>query len=47
MRYIGEVGKNYFVMINGAKIPIRRTEKLAIKQAHRDYLFALTRGDIV
>jgi DNA-binding LytR/AlgR family response regulator len=46
MRYIEEVGNNYFIMINGAKIPIRRSDKLAIKQAHRDYLFAMTRGDV-
>jgi hypothetical protein len=35
---------NDFILQNGKAIPIRRDDKMAIKQAYRDYLFALTRG---
>jgi DNA-binding LytR/AlgR family response regulator len=44
MRYIKSISKNDFVLTNGAMIPIRRNDKLAVKQVYIDYLFALRRG---
>jgi len=44
MRYIDDVAENDFVLKNGECVPIRRNDKLAVKQAHRDYLFSLARG---
>jgi len=44
MRYIVDVAENDFVLKGGGYVPIRRNDKLAVKQAHRDYLFSLSRG---
>jgi DNA-binding LytR/AlgR family response regulator len=44
MRYIDDVAENDFLLKNGAAVPIRRSDKLAIKQSYRDYLFSLSRG---
>ena len=41
MRFITNITANDFVLQNGTLIPIRRSDKLAIKQAYRDYLSAL------
>jgi DNA-binding LytR/AlgR family response regulator len=43
MRYIQSVAEDDFVLTNGTLIPIRRNDKLAVKQIHMDYLFALRR----
>ena len=45
MRYIGSVAENDFILTNGAMIPIRRNDKLAVKQAYMDYVFARARGE--
>jgi DNA-binding LytR/AlgR family response regulator len=44
MRYIKSISENDFVLTTGAMIPIRRNDKLTVKQAYTDYLFALRRG---
>jgi DNA-binding LytR/AlgR family response regulator len=44
MRYIQNIAEDDFILTNGALVPIRRSDKLAIKQAYMDYLFALRRG---
>jgi len=44
MRHIDDVAENDFILTNGALVPIRRSDKIAVKQAYRDYLFALARG---
>jgi len=41
MRYIDDMTANDFIMQTGKAIPIRRSDRLAIKQAYRDYLSAL------
>jgi len=46
MHFIEEMSADEFLLQNGKTIPIRRSEKLAIKQAYRDYLSALTRGEV-
>jgi len=42
MRYIHDMKTNDFVLENGKMIPIRRNDKLAIKQVYRNYLSKLT-----
>ena len=44
MRYIDNIVENDFLLTSGAVVPIRKNNRLAIKQAYTDYLFALTRG---
>ena len=44
MRHIDDVAENDFLMRNGAAVPIRRKDKLEVKQAYRDHLFSLARG---
>lgn len=44
MRHIDDVAKDAFVLKNGKTVPIRRNDKLAVKQAYMDYLSAMTRG---
>jgi DNA-binding LytR/AlgR family response regulator len=44
MRYIKSISENDFVLTNGTMIPIRRNDRLAVKQAYMDYLFELRRG---
>jgi DNA-binding LytR/AlgR family response regulator len=44
MRYIDDVADNDFILANGATVPIRRSDKLTVKQAYKDYLFAQARG---
>ena len=44
MRYIDDVSENDFLLKNGGRVPIRKNANSAVKQAHRDYLFALSRG---
>ena len=44
MRYIGAITENDFLLTNGVAIPIRRSNKLEIKQAYMDYLFTLARN---
>lgn len=43
MRYVDNILKDDFLLKNGEKIPIRKADKLFIKQTYADYLFALTR----
>jgi len=43
MRYIDDVTANDFILENGKAVPIRRSDKPAIKQAYRDYLSEITR----
>ena len=45
MRYIQNIAENDFMLTNGVLVPIRRSDKLAVKQAYMDYLFALRRGN--
>jgi len=42
--YIKDIAENDFVLTSGTLIPIRRNDKLSVKQAYMDYLFAYTRG---
>jgi len=42
MSYIEDMASSHFVLTNGTKIPIRRSEKLSVKQAYRSYLSTLT-----
>jgi len=42
MRHIKRMTADGFVLENDITVPIRRDDKLAIKQAYRDYLSALT-----
>ena len=42
MRYIEDMASSHFVLTNGTKIPIRRSEKQSVKQAYRSYLSNLT-----
>ena len=44
MRFIKNVTANDFVLKDGTHIPIRRSDKLAVKQAYMDYVFARARG---
>jgi len=44
MRYVSSVDDNDFIMTNGESVPIRKNDKLNIKQAYMDYIFAQTRG---
>jgi len=44
MHYIEDISENDFILKNGVKIPIRRNDKVAVKQAFRDYLFLISRG---
>jgi DNA-binding LytR/AlgR family response regulator len=44
MRYINDVTENDFILTNGAAVPIRKNDKMTIKQAYRDYLFVLAGG---
>ena len=43
MRHVNDVMENDFLLANGERVPIRRNNKLAVKQAYMDYSFALTR----
>jgi len=45
MRCIEYTENDSFILKNGAKIPISKNERQAIKKAHRDYLFALRREE--
>ena len=42
MRYIKQIQLYDFLLTNNEKIPIRRNDKLTVKQAYRDYLSSLT-----
>jgi DNA-binding LytR/AlgR family response regulator len=44
MQYIKSIAENDFLLTNGVMIPIRRSNKPAVKQAYMDYVFALARG---
>jgi DNA-binding LytR/AlgR family response regulator len=44
MRYVKNINENNFELSNGAVVPIRRNDKLTVKQVYMDYLFAQTRG---
>jgi len=44
MPYIKDIAENDFILANGAQVPIRRNDKLTVKQAYMDYVFAYTRG---
>ena len=44
MPYVKSVAENDFILTSGALVPIRRSDKLAVKQAYTDYVFAWTRG---
>ena len=46
MRHIKSVAENDFLLTTGAVVPIRRNDKLAVKQAYMDYVFALARRDV-
>ena len=41
MNHIKRIDQNDFIMQNNKAIPIRKADKLAIKQVYRDYLFSL------
>jgi len=43
--YIKDIAENDFILINGTLIPIRQNDKLTVKQAYMDYVFAYTRGE--
>jgi len=42
--YIKDVAESDFILTNGALIPIRRNDKMTVKQAYMDYVFTYTRG---
>jgi len=44
MRYVKKFAENDFILTNGALVPIRQNDKLNVKQAYTDYVFAWTRG---
>ena len=44
MRHIQNVEENDFLLTNGAVVPIRKSDGLAVKQAYMDYVFARVRG---
>jgi len=44
MRFIKSVEDNDFILTTGEAVPIRKNDKLKIKQAHANFLFAQTRG---
>jgi len=44
LRYVKDVKENDFVLTDGTIVPIRRSDKLAIKQKFRDYVFKMMRG---
>jgi DNA-binding LytR/AlgR family response regulator len=44
MRYVKNITENNFEPINGAVVPIRRNDKLTVKQVYMDYLFEQTRS---
>ncbi|MCL2821426.1 MAG: LytTR family DNA-binding domain-containing protein [Oscillospiraceae bacterium] len=44
MRYIKSVDDNDFILSNGDIVPIRKNDKLKIKQTYMDYIFEQTRG---
>ena len=44
MRYIEDVTEDGFLLKDSVVVPISRSDKLEVKQAHRDWLFALSRG---
>jgi len=44
MRYIKSVEDNDFILTNNEAVPIRKNDKLKVKQAYMDYIFAQTRG---
>jgi len=46
MRYIKSINENDFQLSNGALVPIRRNDKLTVKQVYTDYLFTLKRGTL-
>jgi len=43
MRFIKSVEDNDFILTSGEAIPIRKNDKLKVKQAYMDYIFAQTR----
>ena len=43
--YIKDIAENDFILTNGTLIPIRQNDKLTVKQAYLDYVFAYTRGE--
>ena len=42
MRHIKRMETNSFILVNDTAIPIRRDNKMTVKQAYRDYLSAIT-----
>ena len=46
MQHINEVGRDDFILKNGVSIPIRRNEKIAVKQAYSDYFFASVKAEM-
>ena len=46
MRYVDDVAANEFILSNGTAVPIRRNDKITVKQAYRDYLFTLAKGNM-
>ena len=44
MRYIKKMTAAGFLLINDKLIPFRKNDKLTVKQAYMDYMFALSRG---
>jgi len=43
MRYVKSVAENDFLLTTGVLVPIRRNDKLTVKQAYMDYVFARAR----
>jgi DNA-binding LytR/AlgR family response regulator len=44
MRYIHDIAENDFLLTSGASVPIRKNDRLTVRQAFRDYLFEQSRG---
>lgn len=45
MRYIESVADKDFILQSGSLVPIRQSEKQAIKQTYMDFLFSVARGE--
>jgi len=44
MKFVKSVEDNDFILTTGETVPIRKNDKLKVKQAYMDYIFAQTRG---
>ena len=45
MHYIYDISDIAFILADGTAVPIRKNDRLAVRQAHRDYLFRQSREE--